>query len=1121
MRKQIDLKDIRILYVEDMDEARAPMVHFFRRQGAIVLEAVNGREGLATFENEHPDIVITDIRMPEMDGLTMSAAIRNSHLDIPIVVMTAHNELDLVRQALDLGIIQYVVKPVSGETLVSALEVAMQKLRAQQESQQTLSALKSEAIARQGQDSVIQERVQHLLHHHEANLSEQILVLDLPHGVVSGDFYTVQRYGEIVYVLLADGMGHGLPALLPAINMPEKFRGLARRGFGLVRIADEMNEVLSNRHMVEHFLAATLIQIDPERHRIEVINCGMPPVLLLDEKGHLIREFGSRSLPLGAVDGDHFLPEVEDYPMDRPGQLVLCSDGLTDVLELIAKKSGFTALLDSVQGTKPGEALAKIEQLLQQLNREQWPDDVTVLNIIYTPAKPSLMPAMHSLQRMLANCLGTDADDLCPTKWLSVVYIEDDTNAREAMSRYLRRRVGVLHAAASAEEGLALFNRYRPQLVISDIWLPGITGIELVTKVREIDSDVPIILISGESSLSYYHEHVGELIELNINKFLPKPVDGKVLLDSIQQSVRQFDRLLGMRLSASVFMYSPLAMLVTDAERNIVATNPAFTEITGYAYSEVLGRNPRILGSGKMDSAFYRHMWDIISKIGQWSGEIWNRRKNGELYLEWITIHAIRDDEGETTHFAAIFSDMTQRSAVEEKMRHLANHDALTDLPNRVLLGDRLQHAILQAQREREQLSMIYLDIDHFKDVNDTLGHGAGDELIKAVASTLCASVRETDTVCRLGGDEFAILLPDVGSKEMAGRLAEKVFSSVSRVYQIADKQLSIQVSMGVAMFPQDGEDADELLKHADTAMYQAKQQGRNSYRFFDPVLEDQAQRLLQLKQGLHRALYDNELYLVYQPKYVASQHRIVGLEALLRWKSTSLGEVSPGEFIPIAEDTGFIVEIGQWVLERVCRNLAEWRAMGIPQVPVAINISPIHFYRGNLKTSLLQAINSYRIPAYLLQVELTESAVMNLNYDVVTMLNELRGLGVTISVDDFGTGYSSLSYLRNLPIDELKIDRSFIAEIADAASLGDTRLTAIPRAIIELATNLNLRLVAEGVENVVQRDFLMEHGCDVIQGYFYSKPLVEGAIRNLLVKNVLQAKQSMSSKTTSKLKES
>lgn len=1106
MRKQVDLKDIKILYVEDMDEARSPMVRFFRRQGAEVFEAVNGRDGLAIFQSEQPDIIITDIRMPEMDGLAMSQAIRKSNSDIPILVMTAHNELELARQSLDLGITQYVVKPISGETLVSALEVAMQKLRAQQETKRTLTELKSEVIARQGQDSVVQERVQHLLHHHEANLGEQVRALNLPHGAVSGDFYTVQIYGEIVYVLLADGMGHGLPALLPAINLPEKFRGLAGRGFGLVRIADELNEVLSNRHMVDHFLAAVLIQIDPERHQIEVINCGMPPVFLFDENGRLIREFESRSLSLGAVDGDQFLPEVEDYHMDRPGQLVLCSDGLTDVLQVIAQKSGFTALVDLVQGTKPGEALAKIEQLLQGQNREQWFDDVTVLNITYTPATPQPMPAAHSLQRILANCFDTGHDDLCPVKWLSVVYIEDDIDAREAMSRYLRRRVGMLHAATNAEEGLALFKRYRPQLVISDIWLPGMTGIELVSKVREIDPDVPIILISGESSLSYCHKRVGELIELDVNKFLTKPVDGKALLDSIQQSVQQFDRKAGMRLSVSVFMYSPLAILVTDAERNIVITNPAFTEITGYAYTEVLGRNPRILSSGKMDSSFYRHMWDIISEIGRWSGEIWNRRKNGELYLEWITINAIRDDEGEITHFAAIFSDMTQRSAVEEKMRHLANHDALTDLPNRVLLGDRLQHAILQAQREQEKLTMIYLDIDHFKDVNDTLGHGAGDELIKAVASTLCASVRETDTVCRLGGDEFAILLPDVGSKEMAGRIAEKVFNSVCRTYLIADKQLPIQISMGVAMFPQDGEDADELMKHADTAMYQAKQQGRNSYRFFDPALEDLAQRLLQLKQGLHQAELDNELYLVYQPKYAAKQQRIVGLEALLRWKSTTLGEVSPGEFIPIAEDTGLIVEIGQWVIEKVCKNIAEWRAQGIPEVPVAINISPIHFYRGNLKKSLVRAINSYRIPASLLQVELTETAVMNLNYDVVSMINELRDLGVSISVDDFGTGYSSLSYLRNLPIDELKIDRSFISEITDAASLGDTRLTAIPRAIIELAINLNLRLVAEGVENVVQRDFLMKHGCDVIQGYFYSKPLIEGAIRNLLVKNALHA---------------
>jgi len=930
---------------------------------------------------------------------------------------------------------------------------------------------------------------------------QRVGVLSKPKQAISGDLYAIESTENSLYVMLADGMGHGLAAILPALDLPRRFRELAAREFSIPRIADELNQTLCHRGLPEHFVAVTLLSMDFKQQRLEVVNCGNPELLVFANDGRQLHAFPSNHMAMGIEAGDGFCPELQVFRCNEPARLYLYTDGLPEVLEACAPSVSMAQCLELIKQNKGRELLDSVGNLLNQVPAQSFHDDVTLLELLFDPAALLANSLPKTVQKFSPSpsLFSVEDDSL---KWLSVLYVEDDPAAFEHLSKYLRRRVGALHVAPNAQLGLELFERYQPQLVITDMILSGMNGLQMIKAIRSINPQVPVILVSGVSSWQNRASQVEDLVNLQINQFLVKPIDGERLTRAIRHCVGRTEFLNKLKLSSSVFMTSPLAITITDKDCNFVSVNPAFTKITGYTEAEVLGCNPRILSSGKHDGEFYRHMWAELNECGRWSGEIWNRHKNGDLFLEWINISAIRDENGEICNYASVFADITQRLAAEEKMRHLAHHDCLTNLPNRLLLNDRLNQAILQAQRDRSELAVIYLDIDHFKNINDTLGHGVGDELILAVAQALQASVREVDTVSRLGGDEFAILLPNVGSPEMASRLVAKIFKAASKTYQIAGRELRITLSMGVSLYPKDGENPATLLKHADSAMYLAKKEGRNSFQFFDEILENQTERYMLIQHGLHNALKRGEFAVHYQPKYALDRKIIVGAEALLRWHSPELGPVSPAEFIAIAEETGFIVDIGQWLIEHVCETLAKWQAQGVNVRPVAINVSPIQFHRGNLYKTLVQSIKRHTIDPALIQIELTEGVVMNKEQSTIELLHSIKNLGVAISIDDFGTGYSSLSYLRHLPIDELKIDRSFIMEITNEHSLLDTRLTAVPLAVIDLAKNLNIKLVAEGVETEIQSQFLFDNGCNIIQGYLFSKPIDENSMLALWQRN-------------------
>ena len=540
-----------------------------------------------------------------------------------------------------------------------------------------------------------------------------------------------------------------------------------------------------------------------------------------------------------------------------------------------------------------------------------------------------------------------------------------------------------------------------------------------------------------------------------------------------------------LRLSATVLEHIADAVMVVDVEGVIVAVNPAFTQITGYTEAEAVGKHSSLTRSERHDEAFYQTMWDELIASGFWRGELWRRRKNGEIYLEWLTISAVRDTHALTTHYVGVCSDITQVKQAQEKLDHLAHHDPLTALPNRLLFHDRLQHALPRAARDREQLAILFIDLDRFKNVNDTLGHHIGDELLQQVAAQLSARLREGDTLARLGGDEFIVLLENVDGQYGATQVAEKLVSMFEQPFLVAGHELFVTCSVGVSLFPDDAQDLNMLIRNADVAMYQAKARGRNGYRFYAPSMTGEGIERLRLETFLRRSIEKNEIFLNYQPQVEIDTGRLIGVEALVRWNHPELGLIPPARFIPLAEDSGYINQLGKWVLDEACRQMMRWQAQGLHVPKMAVNLSVKQFERGSMAGVVADILRETGLAPERLQLEVTESVIMNTG-DALGYINDLHAIGVGLAIDDFGTGYSSLAYLKQLPVQTLKIDRSFIKDISS-----DANDEAIAIAIIQLGKSMQLSVIAEGVETQEQAAFLLRHGCRLAQGYFYSRPVL------------------------------
>ncbi len=540
-----------------------------------------------------------------------------------------------------------------------------------------------------------------------------------------------------------------------------------------------------------------------------------------------------------------------------------------------------------------------------------------------------------------------------------------------------------------------------------------------------------------------------------------------------------------MRTALAVFDASKEGIFVTDAQNNIVSVNPAFTAITGYAADEVVGRNPRLLSSGRHDADFSRTMWQSIQDKGYWQGEIWNRRKSGEIYPQWLSINTIKGADGSIDKRIAIFSDLSGHKAAEQQIEFLAYHDALTGLPNRLLVHDRFEQASAHAERTRSKVALLFLDLDSFKTINDSLGHSVGDALLKEIAVRLGDCVRDTDTISRQGGDEFLLVLPELPDADAIAPVLVKIRERLLDPFDADGHELTSTVSIGIAIYPEDGRDFDTLLKKADTAMYRAKESGRNTYRFFDEQMNVEAVEHLSMRNGLRRAVEKGEFVLHYQPQIDLASGAVVGAEALIRWQHPDLGMIHPARFIPVAEESGLIVPIGEWVMREACRQAAAWKKDGLPELTMAVNLSPVQFKRGDLEQTVIGALEESGFNPAFLELEITESILIQNVESVLSMVKRLKLLGVKLSIDDFGTGYSSLSYLKRFAVDKLKIDQSFIRDLAT-----DPDDATIVRAIIQMAHNLNLKTLAEGVENQEILEYLRIFRCDEAQGYYFSRPM-------------------------------
>lgn len=562
-----------------------------------------------------------------------------------------------------------------------------------------------------------------------------------------------------------------------------------------------------------------------------------------------------------------------------------------------------------------------------------------------------------------------------------------------------------------------------------------------------------------------------------------------------------------LRQAAAVFETTHEGVIITDAQRRIQRVNRAFTDITGYNTEEATGRTPAFLNSGRHDREFYTSMWDETAKAGYWQGEIWNRRKNGELYPELLSISSVKNENGELTNYVGVFADITKLKASEKELEFLAHHDPLTKLPNRMLFMSRLQHAIDTAKRKQSDgtsLAILMLDLDRFKDVNDSYGHSAGDDLLQMVSTRLTLRLRATDTICRLGGDEFVVLLEDLNHPESAARIASDLIASLNEVWKLTTGQeIRIGTSIGIALYPEHGETGAELLQHSDTALYQAKGEGRNCFKYFSEELTQAARKRIKIEYQLRQAIDQGNLMVYYQPQFRVSDGKITGAEALARCRTPQGEMISPAHFIPVAEETGLINHLGRWILEETCRQGKQWIEKGLPHLRLAVNLSSKQFLHTDICETVATVLAKTGFPATRLELELTESALMKREKEAIDILKRLHTLGVHLAIDDFGTGYSSLAYLKTFPLDVLKIDKRFIEDIPKHKD--DMEITAT---IIAMAKNLRMQVIAEGVETAEQMAFLKRHQCDLYQGFYSSKPLPATEFEHFLIQHWAHDKQ-------------
>lgn len=677
---------------------------------------------------------------------------------------------------------------------------------------------------------------------------------------------------------------------------------------------------------------------------------------------------------------------------------------------------------------------------------------------------------------------------------LRVLFVEDSEDDAALTLRQLKKGgYAPTHKRVDTPEAMRAALEARDwDIILSDYTMPEFSGPAALALLRSMDIDLPFIVISGAMG----EESAVELMKSGAHDYIMK--DSLVrLVPAIERELREAEvrrarrrAEADLRLSAKVFESSVEGVMITDHQANILRVNKAFTQITGYSEADVIGKKPNLLQSGRHDTDFYRGMWASINERGYWMGEIWNRRKSGEIFPEWLTISTVTDEAGQVSHLIAGFTDLSQQKQAEDRIQHLMYYDALTGLPNRTLFRDRCKQAISRANRNGKSVAYLHIDIDRFITINDNLGYQIGDLLLQQVGQRLAGSVRQEDLIARFVGDEFGVTLVDLDFDADMEGMVKLLMGAFADPFPVAEQEIFLVPSVGISVFPEHATDYDDLARFADTALHSAKRHGGASYQFYKASMHEDTDDRLRMENALRRAMDRGEFQLYYQPQLSLETKEIIGVEALLRWQRDNGEMMLPGKFIPLLEETNLIVSVGEWILRQACADHIAWKEAGKGSIPIAVNLSARQFRDKGLVEMIRRVLEESGTEPHVIELEITESCVMDDPEMALHILQECHDMGMRVAIDDFGTGYSSLSYLKKFPLDVLKIDQSFVADLP-----GDEDDAAIVDTIIAVGHRLNLVVIAEGVETEAQAGFLREHGCDNVQGYFYDRPMPSGKL--------------------------
>ncbi|NVK19425.1 MAG: EAL domain-containing protein [Methylocystaceae bacterium] len=1099
--------DISILVVDDDPVMLKLVIHYLQQKNYQAFGVSNADEALARLNEDNFDLLILDHYMSTgMTGLEMLKKLRKDGIDMAVIMLTGASDQDLVIEAMQSGALDF-IKKGKGKKFFNKLERGVMRAL-------HVSHLKRQMTQTHAALEESEKRYRQLFLGSKAVL----LIVDPEDGrVVDANKAACRFYGfglkEFRTKKISDINTLSPEEIKVEMDLAQKesrehFYFKHRRADGSVRYVEVHSGPIvmddrTNLYSIVHDIT--------DRHRAEVFLAGQ----------HKTLEKLAKQEPLGEVldeltqmlEEQHANAHFAIFSVNKDGRYYLESaPHLPEEFVLSARTRGIDQYCSLLKGECGLSGFKGVKARCDTCQARSWMEISgiadAVVQSIYSPTREMIgFFCAFFPEKMSQSDKDITLDYMKKNASLAGIAIEHhkQVQAINHQAQFLQTVIDAVPTPIYYEdrEGVYIgcndamadfFERSTEEIVghqINEFYPEGRDKFDEVNKTLLEKGGSTVV--EGAMKRSDGDHHV------MIHKARFQEPDGTpgivgAVIDVTESKLTEKQ----LRLAQTVFDTTSEAIVVTNLENRIQAVNPSFSHVTGYSEQEVLGKDPSFLSSGRHDEIFYQRMWQQLGATGRWQGEIWNRRKNGDIYAEWLSISAVLDANKNVSQYVAVFSDITKRKRAEELIRHQANYDALTNLPNRTLFLDRLSRSMMRAKRQETQVALMFLDLDRFKWVNDTLGHNIGDVLLQEAAARILHYVRETDTVARLGGDEFTIVLPDLKHTQDVEKVARKILEVLSKPFQISGQEIFVSGSVGITIYPDDGKELELLLRNADTAMYRAKEAGRNDFRFFTAEMNTEAHQQMILERDMRQGIERDEFIVHYQPVVDLRTDKVVSCEALVRWQHPRRGLIGPGFFISIAEETGLINKIGEIVLRQVCNQIKIWQDDAVMQdVRVAVNLSPRQLQSENLLNEFLQILEEAGVSPNSLTLEVTESLVMQDPEGAAKLLDDIRAMGFKVALDDFGTGYSSLNYLKRFSFDVLKIDRTFITDIE--SDEGDA---ALVEAIIVMAHKLGIHVVAEGVETNPQHDFVSGQKCDFIQGFFYSQPLTPEAFMEFCEKH-------------------